>query len=170
MKIDVQRGSIIEMDVEVIVNAANKTLLGGGGVDGVIHRAAGPGLLEECRTLGGCDVGDAKPTGAHWLNYRFIFHTVGPIWRGGQHDEPTLLASCYRRCVALAEELGVKSLAFPAISTGAYAFPSDIAAGIAVATLLEDRPTHMLENVTLAAIDKKTEGLLSRALRDTTHV
>lgn len=163
MRVEVQRVSIIDADTDAIVNAANASLLGGGGVDGVIHRAAGPALLEECRTLGGCAVGESKATGAHNLPYRFILHTVGPIWRGGVQGEPELLASCYQSCVTLAESLGVKSLAFPAISTGAYGYPPEAAAEIAVNTLLA-LPGHGLDRVVLAAIDRQTETLLSRAL------
>jgi O-acetyl-ADP-ribose deacetylase (regulator of RNase III) len=126
--------------VDAIVNPANPSLLGGGGADGAIHRAAGPGLREECRALGGCRTGEAKITGGHRLPARFVIHTVGPVWHGGSEGEDGLLAGCYRSCLALAQERGLSSIAFPAISTGAYGFPFERAAGIAVAAVLEALP------------------------------
>jgi O-acetyl-ADP-ribose deacetylase (regulator of RNase III) len=141
-RISIIMGDITIQHVDAIVNAANPTLLGGGGVDGAIHRAAGKGLLEECRTLGGCRTGEAKITKGYNLPARFVIHTVGPIWRGGGRGEDDLLVACYRNSLALAELSGVKSIAFPAISTGAYGFPFERATRIAVRTVREFISTH----------------------------
>jgi O-acetyl-ADP-ribose deacetylase (regulator of RNase III) len=139
-KLVIVEGDITEQEVDAIVNPANPSLLGGGGADGAIHRAAGPGLREECRGLGGCRTGEAKITGGHRLPARFVIHTVGPVWRGGGEGEDDLLAGCYRSSLALAGERGLSSIAFPAISTGAYGFPLERAARIAVAAVLEGLP------------------------------
>jgi O-acetyl-ADP-ribose deacetylase len=158
------RGDITRLDVDAVVNAANPGLRGGGGVDGAIHRAAGPDLVAECRRLGGCDTGDAKATGGHRLAARWVIHTVGPVWQGGDAGEADLLASCYRRSLAVADEVGAASVAFPAISTGVYRFPRELAAAIAVGTL-RSTPTSVARLV-LVAFDEATLELYRTALLD----
>jgi O-acetyl-ADP-ribose deacetylase len=134
-RLEIMQGDITRLDVDAIVNAANRSLAGGGGVDGAIHRAAGPDLLAECLTLGGCETGEAKITRGYRLQARYVIHTVGPVWRGGAHGEAQLLANAYANSMRIARGKGVRSLAFPAISTGAFGFPAERAAAIAVATV-----------------------------------
>lgn len=156
-RIEAVLGDITRMEVDAIVNAANNTLLGGGGVDGAIHRAAGPELLEECRRLQGCDTGAAKITRGYRLPARHIIHTVGPVWRDGRHGEDELLASCYRSSLELARAHGLRTVAFPAISTGAYGFPLERAARIAVRTIRAFLAAHDLpQKVLLVCFDERT--------------
>ncbi len=136
-RMSITEGDITKLDVDAIVNAAKESLLGGGGVDGAIHAAAGPELLAECRPLGGCPTGEARITGGYRLAAKYVIHTVGPIWQGGGEDEEALLAGCYRNSLVLARDNGLRSIAFPAISTGVYRFPSDRAAEIAVQTVAD---------------------------------
>ena len=156
------QGDITRQGVDAIVNAANQSLLGGGGVDGAIHRAAGPELLHACRTLGGCPTGEAKATAGYRLTARWVIHTVGPRWRGGDHGEQALLASCYRRSLEVADELGAASVAFPGISTGIYGYPKDAAATVAVETIRST--VTNVELVRLVAFDEQTLRLFEDRL------
>jgi O-acetyl-ADP-ribose deacetylase (regulator of RNase III) len=167
--LEVWQGDITKLEVDAIVNAANSSLLGGGGVDGAIHRAAGPELLHECRLLGGCKTGDAKLTKGYRLPAKFVIHTVGPVWNEGELNEDALLESCYRRSLEIAVKHSVRSIVFPAISTGIYRFPADRAAHIAVTTIrafFQMNPDSSLERVVLVAFDSSTSGLYNALLKD----
>jgi O-acetyl-ADP-ribose deacetylase (regulator of RNase III) len=162
VRIEAVQGDITAEEVDAVVNAANTSLLGGGGVDGAIHRAAGPELVAACRPLGGCRPGDAKVTPGFRLRARFVIHTVGPVWGGGDRGEAEVLASCYRRCLEVADEVGARSLAFPAVSTGIYGYPREDAAAVAVSTL-RSTPTAV-ELARLVAFDPATLELYRRLL------
>jgi O-acetyl-ADP-ribose deacetylase (regulator of RNase III) len=165
-RLQIIQGDITTLDVDAIVNAANRTLLGGGGVDGAIHRAAGPELLAECRTLGGCETGEAKITRGYRLKTRYVVHAVGPVWRGGDHNEDRLLANAYRNAFGLAKAHGLKSIAYPAISTGAYGFPPDRAAMIAVRTLAKELESDtQFERVILCCFSQASVKHQEAALR-----
>ena len=157
MRLTALRADITQLRVDAIVNAANQSLLGGGGVDGAIHRAAGPELLEACKMLNGCATGDAKTTPGFRLPARWVIHTVGPVWHGGNEGEPALLASCYRRSIEEAERVGARTVAFPALSTGAFGYPKAAAADVAVVTLRALVST--VEDVHLVAFDEETAAL-----------
>lgn len=163
--ITIVQTDITTLNVDAIVNAANSTLLGGGGVDGAIHRSAGPQLLEECRTLGGCLTGEAKITRGYNLPARYVIHTVGPVWRGGRHNEAELLARCYHSSLELAEEYGVEAVAFPAISTGAYGFPHEQAATIALTEIDIHLGQSGLREVICACFDTGMKHLYEHTLR-----
>jgi O-acetyl-ADP-ribose deacetylase (regulator of RNase III) len=165
MSLEVIEADITTLAVDAIVNAANTALLGGGGVDGAIHRAAGPELLAECRTLGGCATGDAKITRGYRLPAKFVIHAVGPVWHGGDRDEDARLASCYRRAIALAAENACRSIAFPAISTRVYRFPVERAAGIAVATTIAALKGHpSIERVVFACFGRESADAHRKAI------
>lgn len=161
--IEASQGDITKEAVDAIVNAANESLLGGGGVDGAIHRAAGPDLLEECRRLGGCPTGEARITAGYRLHARHVIHTVGPVWHGGERGEPELLASCYRSALALAEAHRLQSIAFPAISTGVYGYPPPSAARIAVATV-RGHDADSVKLVRFVCFDPETRDLYRQLL------
>ncbi|MFR1052129.1 MAG: O-acetyl-ADP-ribose deacetylase [Oscillospiraceae bacterium] len=167
MPIRIIQGDITQFPCDAIVNAANTTLLGGGGVDGAIHRAAGPELLKECRGLGGCPTGEARITKAYRLPARYVIHTPGPVWRGGKHGEAELLANCYRNSLLLAEAHGCKTVAFPSISTGVYHFPIRRAAAIALKTLRERLPEcRQVEEVTMVCFSEPDWAVYQAALTE----
>ena len=163
--IEVIQGDITKLDVDGIVNAANTSLLGGGGVDGAIHRAAGPGLLAECRILGGCPTGEAKITKGYKLPTKWVIHTVGPVWHGGEKGEPELLANCYRNSLVLAEKHGIKTIAFPCISTGVYGYPKDQACRIALREVSEFLKAHTLpDRVTFVCFSPQDAELYRKTI------
>jgi len=164
-RITLLKGDITKLDVDAIVNAANESLLGGGGVDGAIHRAAGPQLLEECKTLGGCPTGQARITKGYNLSAKFVIHTVGPVWRGGKNNEGKLLADCYRNSLRLASENNIKTIAFPCISTGVYCFPKEKAAQIAVEEVNNFlKNNNVVENVSFVCFDEESFTIYKKLL------
>ena len=165
MRFEIVMGDITRFPAQAIVNAANTSLLGGGGVDGAIHRAAGPALLEECRRLGGCETGKAKLTKGYRLPAKYVIHTPGPIWRGGNAGEAELLKSCYESCLSLAMEKGITTLAFPSISTGVYRVPLAVACPIACGVILDFLQNHpQLEQVSMVCFDEQTKKAYENAL------
>lgn len=166
-RIEIVQGDITKQNVDAIANAANTTLLGGGGVDGAIHRAAGPELLDECRTLHGCRTGEAKLTKGYRLPAKYVLHTPGPVWHGGKNSEAELLKSCYVNCLRLASEHGCKTVAFPSISTGVYHFPLDKASAIAIGAIAEYLEAHPeIELVRMVCFDARTKEYYDAALTD----
>lgn len=169
MRFQIVQGDITKMRTDAIVNAANTSLLGGGGVDGAIHRAAGPELLAECRTLHGCETGQAKITKGYRLPAKYVIHTPGPVWHGGNNGEPELLQSCYRSCLSLAAQNHCCSVAFPSISTGVYRFPLKLAAEIAVKTILDYCRDHKgIEEVFMVCFDSNTKAVYDEAFKKET--
>jgi O-acetyl-ADP-ribose deacetylase (regulator of RNase III) len=162
VRLEIVQGDITREHVDAIVNAANESLLGGGGVDGAIHRAGGPAILAECRRLGGCPTGEVRATGGGKLPARYVLHAVGPVWHGGTHGEPALLASCYRGALELAEQLDCRSIAFPAISTGVYGYPPELAAGVALEAIREHAGPS-LELVRLVCFSEESRRILEAA-------
>lgn len=167
-KIEFIKGDITQVHVDAIVNAANTSLLGGGGVDGAIHRAAGPLLLEECKSLGGCKTGEAKMTKGYNLPARYVIHTAGPVWNNGNHHEPEVLADCYRNILLLAQAKGIKTLAFPSISTGAYRFPVELAAAIAIKTVKAFIHAHpdVFEKITFVLFSNRDLDIYQEAFQE----
>ncbi|MBD5560192.1 MAG: O-acetyl-ADP-ribose deacetylase [Clostridia bacterium] len=166
-KLEIRRGDITREHTDAVVNAANTSLLGGGGVDGAIHAAAGPGLLEECRRLHGCETGQAKITGGYRLPARYVIHTPGPVWHGGTRGEAELLASCYRNCLELAEAHGLQSVAFPSISTGIYGYPVDEAAAVAVSVIRQFLArSRNVQSVAIVCFDDRTLQAYEAAAAD----
>ncbi|MFO7656659.1 MAG: O-acetyl-ADP-ribose deacetylase [Bacteroidales bacterium] len=164
-KIELIKGDITTLTTDAIVNAANRSLLGGGGVDGAIHRAAGPGLLAECKSLGGCETGEAKITSGYNLLAKFVIHTAGPVWHSGKDNEKEMLASCYKNSLEIAENMKLKTIAFPNISTGVYGFPKEPAAEIAINTVIDFlKKTTVLQSVIFACYDEENFQIYKKLL------
>lgn len=166
MEIKITKGDITKIQCDAIVNAANNSLLGGGGVDGAIHRAAGPELLKECRTLGGCATGDAKITKGYQLPAKYVIHTVGPVYYDGEHNEANLLKSCYQRCLELAVQHQCQHIAFPSISTGAYRYPTSEAAKIAIKTIQEFLYHHQIQCIEIVCFDDYTYQIYQNLIKE----